>query len=217
MIPTASATATDLDRRLHLLLHVANRLGWLRMGDGNAVELTVNRVRAFLDATRAEQRRMLWDAWRDSPEWNDLCRTPELECTNRSNWSNDPLQTRTTVLQMLSGLEPGAWYSQAEVIQAIQETEPDFQRPTGEYETWYIRSNTTQDYLKGFAQWDDVEGALLRFYLRGPLHWLQAMDLAEPTAGDDYQASLSQWGAHWLTEGAPQPHEEPRQPIGRRR
>ena len=42
------------------------------------MQLTGNRVRAFLDMTRAEQRRTLFDAWRNTPEWNDLCRTPEL-------------------------------------------------------------------------------------------------------------------------------------------
>jgi hypothetical protein len=212
----ADSETADLSTRLELLLHLANRLGWLRLGEnggGRVIELTGNRVRAFLDATRAEQRRLLWDAWRQSKEWNDLCRTPELECTHRNNWINDPLQTRSVILQMLSRLEPGAWYSQAELIQSIQETEPDFQRPTGEYETWYIRDTNTHEYFKGFEQWDAVEGALLRFYLRGPLYWLQAMDLAETSAGDDALISLSQWGAHWLLEDAPQPHEAAWQPI----
>ena len=210
---TGREASDDLHTRSDLLLHVGNRLGWLRRGEDDAIKLTVNRVRSFLDATRAEQRRMLWDAWRQSPDWNDLCRTPGLECQNRTNWSNDPLQTRATVLHMLATLQPGEWYSQGETIQAIQETEPDFQRPTGEYDTWYIRSTTTQEYLKGFEQWDAVEGALLRFYLRGPLHWLQAIDLAEPSAGDDMQVSLSQWGAHWLVEESPQPHEPAWQPL----
>jgi hypothetical protein len=203
----------DLDTRLALLLHLANRLGWLRRSEDNIVELTGNRVRMFLDRTRAEQRRMLWDAWCESPEWNDLCRTPSLECTRAGNWSNDPLQTRRAVLQMVAGLQPGAWYSQSEVLHAIQNAEPDFQRPTGEYDTWYIRSTTTQEFLKGFDQWDAVEGELLRFLLRGPLHWLQAVDLAEPSAGDDYSVSLSQWGAHWLVEESPQPHEPVRRQM----
>lgn len=203
----------DLNMRLALLLHTANRLGWLRRGEDGVVQLTGNRVRTFLERTRAEQRRMIWDAWRESPEWNDLCRTPELECARAGNWSNDPLQTRAAVLQMFAMLQPGAWYSQAEAIHAIQDAEPDFQRPTGEYDTWYIRSTTTQEFLKGFDHWDAVEGALLRFLLRGPLHWLQAVDLAEPSAGDDYAVSLSQWGAYWLNKESPQPHEPVRKPM----
>jgi hypothetical protein len=204
----------ELNTRLALLLHIANRLGWLRRGDDGCVHLTGNHVRIFLEKTRAEQRFALWDAWRHSPDWNDLCRTPGLECAETGNWKNDPLQTRTAVLQMIAKLQPGAWYSQSDLVQAIRETEPDFQRPTGQYDTWYIRSTATQEFLKGFEQWDQVEGALLRFLLRGPLHWLRAMDLAEPSAGDDFQLSLSDWGAYWLGADTPQPHEAPRRPIG---
>ncbi len=190
--------------------HSANRMGWLRRTDDGSVQLTGNRVRAFMDQTRPEQRVTLWKAWRDSPDWNDLCRTPGLECAKAGNWSNDPVQTRAAVLRILAMLQPGAWYSQSEVIDAFKEAEPDFQRPTGDYDTWYIRRTDTQEFLKGFDQWDAVEGELLRFLLRGPLHWLQAMDLAEPSAGDDYGISLSQWGRVLAGRGRPQPHESPR-------
>ncbi len=107
-----SSDMPDLNIRLALLLHLANRLGWLRR-DGEAVQLTQNAVTAFLDKTRAEQRRALFDAWRTSPEWNDLCRTPELECVETGTWHNDPLQTRETVLRLFGQLQPGAWYAQA--------------------------------------------------------------------------------------------------------
>ncbi|MCB9124300.1 MAG: hypothetical protein H6643_07260 [Caldilineaceae bacterium] len=198
----------ELEVRLALLLHLANRLGWLRR-DGDAVQLTQNAVAAFLDKTRAEQRRTLFDAWRASPEWNDLCRTPELECVEAGSWHNDPLQTREAVLRLFGHLQPGAWYSQADVIRAIREIEPDFQRPTGDYDTWYIRNHTTQEFLKGFERWDDVEGALLRFLVRGPFSWLALLDMAEPSAGTDMHISLGRWGGHWLGSDVPQPEEHP--------
>lgn len=203
----------DLNVRLALLLHLANRLGWLRRGDENSIQLTGNRVQAFLDKTRAEQRTAIWEAWRASPDWNDLCRTPGLECANTGAWQNDPWQTRGSLLQLFAKLQPGAWYSMAELVQTVKEVEPDFQRPTGNYDTWYIRSAATQEFLNGFAQWEAVEGALLRFLIRGPLHWLGALDLAEPSAGDDWLLSLSQWGSHWLGQETPQPHEVPRRPM----
>jgi len=210
-----------LNVRLALMLHLANRLGWLRRTESGTgpnkrsgvVHLTGNRVRTFLAASRIEQRTSLWNAWRESPDWNDLCRTPTLECAETGAWGNDPLQTRTTILQLIGRLQPGIWYSQADVIQAIQTIDADFQRPTGNYDTWYIRNNNTQEFLKGFEQWDAVEGGLLRFLFRGPLHWLGALDLAEPSAGDDLQISLSQWGSRWLGHDVPQPHEAPRRPI----
>ncbi|OUC08187.1 hypothetical protein RY27_10465 [Litorilinea aerophila] len=58
-----------------------------------------------------------------------------------------------------------------------------------------------------------MEGALLRFLFRGPLHWLHVLDLAEPSAGDDLLISLNPWGARWLGLDVPQPHEPPRHPL----
>ena len=196
----------ELNVRLALLLHLAHRLGWLKR-EAELVQLTGNRVRAFLDMTRAEQRRTFFDAWRETPEWNDLCRTPELDCADTGTWANDPLQSRTVLLRLFSQLQPGQWYAQEDVLRAIKTVEPDFQRPTGNYDTWYIRQNSTQEFLKGFEQWEQVEGALIRFVLRGPLYWLGAVDLAEPAVGNNLLVSLSRWGANWLGHDTPQPEE----------
>lgn len=212
--------------RLALLLHIANRLGWLRRTEAGLIVLTGNRVRDFLDKTRAEQRQALFEAWRDSPDWNDLCRTPELECPPNPDWKNDPLQTRTRVLNLLGRIPPNGWYHTSSLVAAVKEVEPHFQRPTGRYDEWTIRRgppapmpgapaapNTTKELLSGFEHWDDVEGALLRFLIKGPLHWLGAVDLAEPSAGDDWLFSLTNWGARWLGIEAAQPHDAPHRPM----
>ena len=208
--PDASANVEEI--RVALLLHVAKRLGWLRRADDGRVRLTGNRVYAFLEQPRPEQRFTLWEAWRTSPEWNDLERIPGLDCS-AGDWQNNPLQTREVVLQLLGRLLPGAWYSQADVINAIKETLPDFQRPTGDYDSWYIRDENTQEFLRGFEHWDQVEGVLLRFLLNGPLYWLSTMDLAEPSAGDDLLFSLSGWGARWLGHDSEIPNETRRPSI----
>lgn len=211
--PLAASDGADLDNvRLALLLHLARRLGWLRRADDERVRLTGNRVYAFLEQTRPEQRFTLWESWRTSPDWNDLERIPGLDCSG-GDWKNNPLQTRDVVLQLLGQLLPGAWYSMADVINAIKETLPDFQRPTGDYNSWYIRDQSRDEYLRGFEHWDRVEGALLRFQSAGPLFWLAAMDFAEPSAGDDLLLSLSAWGARWLGLDAEQPNEAHRSPI----
>ena len=202
-LPFGPETA-DLNTRLALLLHLANRLSWFKR-EGDTIVLTQNPVSAFLEKSRPEQRLVLWDAWRNSPEWNDLCRTPELECTDTGTWKNDPLQSRTAVLQLVGKLQPGQWFSRRDFLHAVREAEPDFQRPTGDYESWYIRNSTTHEFLKGFETWDGVEGALLRFLLRGPLYWLSALDLAETATGADMLVSLSKWGAGWLGHDVPAP------------
>lgn len=191
--------------RLGLLLHLANRLGWLRRGEGGLVQLTGNRVREFLEMTRAEQRQALFMAWRDSPEWNDLCRMPGMECGPSVN--ADPSKTRAAALELFGRLQPGAWYRISEVVAAIKTSSPEFQRPTAQFDAWDLRNSNTQESLRGFEQWDAVEGALLGWLLRGPLHWLDAVDLAEPSSGDDWLVSLTNWGARWLGQDVAQPHE----------
>ena len=63
------------------------------------------------------------------------------------------------------------------MVAAVKALAPDFQRPDGVYDTWYIRERDRQTYLRGFNYWDSVEGALLRFVVTGPLHWLGVVDL----------------------------------------
>ncbi|MFZ1752471.1 MAG: hypothetical protein WAU10_01960 [Caldilineaceae bacterium] len=199
------------DVRLALLLHLVNRMGLLRR-DGDRVRLNGNRVYTFLGQKPAEQWFSLWESWRASPDWNDLLRTPGLDCSG-GNWHNEPQRTREVVVRMLARLQPGLWYSQADVIEAIKEAAPDFQRPTGDYDSWYIRDSSTKEFLKGFDHWDQVEGALLRFLFSGPLYWLTAFALAEPSAGDDLLISLAPAGAAWLGHDVPPPPEKARQPM----
>jgi len=78
-------------------------------------------------------------------------------------------------------IPPQDWWSIDEFIEAAKVIDPDFQRPGGDYESWYIR-NDAGEYLHGFESWDAIDGALLEFYLRGPMHWLGLTDVAEDAA-----------------------------------
>lgn len=197
-----------------LALALAVELGWLRAGGrGRRLALVAAAVHAWLEAPRAEQRAALLAAWARSTAWNDLCRTPALSCEQTGSWSNDPVGTRQRLLPLLARLQPGAGYGLAGLAAAIQTLAPDFQRPDGNYDTWYIRQRGAAAFLRGFEHWQQVEGALLHFVLSGPLHWLGAVALAEagPAAADAPPAaggiSLSAAGQAWLT-GAPPPQEQ---------
>ncbi len=75
---------------------------------------------------------------------------------------------------------------------------PDFQRPDGNYDTWYIRQRGAPAFLRGFEHWQQVEGALLRFVLTGPLHWLGATTLAAVGDAQPASVSLTLAGHAWL-------------------
>jgi hypothetical protein len=143
---------------------------------GDAVD--PNAVKAFLEATRAEALKQLTDAWLDSPDFNELRQVPGLAC--EGEWRNDPLATRRFLLALLEALPQGQWWSLTAFIRNVKAQHPDFQRPAGDYDSWFIRREADGAYLRGFAHWDEIDGALIRYLVTGPLHWLGMVELAAP-------------------------------------
>jgi hypothetical protein len=175
-----------------LAITLAHGSGWLTADHGR---LTFNTQSAtvWLRASAWEQACALFKGWRESADWNDLRRVPTLRA--EGTWRNDPVIARQAVLAALARLDPGAWYHVATFAAWIKATEPDFQRPDGNYAGWYLRDVGSERYLSGFEAWDDVEGRLIAFMLAGPLFWLGAVMVnADATA-----FRLTPGGAYWLT------------------
>ncbi len=188
-----------------LALALALEMGWLH-ARSRQLALAPGPVRAWLAAPRGEQRRQLLAAWAESALWNDLCRTPALSCEQTGSWANDPAGTRQRLLPLLARLQPDGWYDLDALTAAVQAYAPDFQRPDGNYDTWYIRQRGAPAFLRGFERWEQVEGALLRFVLIGPLHWLGAAALPAGDNAPPASVSLTPTGHAWLN-GAPAPDE----------
>lgn len=159
--------------RLALLVGLARSLGLIAPREGLLRPVSHN-ARRWLEAPRSEQVRTLAVGWRESVDYNELWHTPGLvvEAAN-----NDPRLARQAVLRHLGELPQDSWWVVEALIEAIKEEDPDFQRPGGDYESWYIREARQEGYLRGFESWDAVEGATLRFILLGPLHWLGLADV----------------------------------------
>jgi hypothetical protein len=167
------------------------------------------RTREFLETGRAEALAVLVTAWMESRDFNELRLIPEL--SSEGEWHNDPLLARKSVLEMLSTIPADTWWSLEGFVQDVHNEHPDFQRPAGDYDSWFIRHVQSGDFLRGFEAWDDVDGALLRFLITGPMHWLGIYDLAAP----EMQASptafkRSRWASTLLSGQAPDglPREE---------
>lgn len=161
-------------------------------------------ARRWLSATRAEQVRKLAEAWRDSPFYRDLWHVPGLYPeTGGLLDSYDPAVARHAMIGFLTDLAPRQeWWSIESFIAAVKETDPDFQRPGGDYDSWYIRSEAG-DFLRGFESWDAVEGALLEFYLLSPLHWLGLVDLADDAARLNAYGRAFVGAVQWVTQPDP--------------
>ncbi|HNB51158.1 MAG TPA: helicase-associated domain-containing protein, partial [Anaerolineales bacterium] len=135
-------------------------------------------TRAFLESPRGDALTQLTQTWLTSPDFDELRQLPGLQA--EGDWKNDPLRTRRVILRFLQKIPPRTWWSLNAFIAAIKQQHPDFQRPTGEYDSWYLKDTATGEFVRGFEHWDDVDGALIRFMLTGPMHALGLMDLAAP-------------------------------------
>lgn len=196
--------------RLRLIRHLVRRLGWLRQDRLGYLRLVPEPVTEWLKAPSPRQRLALAEAWRNDPTWNDLQEVPTLHLEKTGAWRNDPLLARNALLNHLKACRPGEWYSIAGFIAAVKEADPDFQRPDGNYNRWYIRSTVTGEYLSGFEHWDEVEGALIRYILAGPLAWFGLVALASADSGESCFA-LTPTGAAFL--GIGEVPEEPLPPL----
>jgi hypothetical protein len=165
-------------------------------------------LKTFLEMPRPEALSLLSEAWQGSETFDELRQVSALVC--EGEWQDTPLATRTLLLGYLDGIPAGRWWSLPAFLHDLKEEHPDFQRPAGDYDSWFIKRASDGAYLRGFSSWDEVDGALVRFMVTGPLFWLGRVDLASaeqdgqvtafrkrpgpPTAGGEAKLSVSSNG-----------------------
>jgi hypothetical protein len=143
-------------------------------------------IKIFLECPRSEALKMLQDAWIESHTFNELWLMPELIC--EGEWRNNPQETREFLLNLLDAIPEDKWWSLGAFVRDIKQKYADFQRPAGDYDSWFIKRKADGQYLRGFTSWDQVDGALVRYFITDILHWLGQVDLSvaegasEPTS-----------------------------------
>ncbi len=168
-------------------------------------------VKSHLEATRAEAFAQLHNIWQKSKAINELHQVPGIIC--EGEWTNPIEETRQKLRGFLEGIPRGKWWSLNAFITDIKKDQPDFQRTAGDYDAWFIRSvddsnvqslqtpdvivtnqnleileSVQHSSLRGFEHWDKVEGALIRYFVTGVLHWLGYVDLAKAKETGDFTA-----------------------------
>ena len=151
--------------------------GILRAGVPHAAS-----VKTFLEMPRAGALHLLVEAWQRSERFNELRMLPGLTC--EGTWVNDPRATRQFILERLKTVPTATWWSLPAFIAGIKRQHADFQRPAGDYDTWFIKREADGSYLRGFVSWDDVDGALIRFVIADVMHRLGLVDLASAAADE---------------------------------
>ena len=180
---------SQFDPRLVPLLTTA---GLLKKGAPQA-----EKVKSFLEASRTDAMKLLIEAWQFSQTFDELRLIPNLICEGEWLRQNQPLVTREFLINLVDSIPQNKWWSIAAFIRTIKEKFPDYQRPAGDYDSWFIKRESDGQYLRGFAYWDQVDGALVKYFIQ-TLHWLGMVDLASPEEGKEGTAfrihSLAQGG-----------------------
>jgi hypothetical protein len=177
--------------RLNFLLGIGVSADLIMAQEGRAYPKKTH-LQKWLEKTRSEQLKMLVEAWHKGTIYRDLWHVQGLFPDSDAGFPYDAVIGRDAMLNFLKRLAPpNDWFGIEEFCQAIKIIDPDFQRPAGDYESWYIR-NSSGEYLRGFDSWDAIEGALLEFYMKSPMHWLGLMDTSEDAV------RLTAYGRSWL-------------------
>ncbi|MBU1879786.1 MAG: helicase-associated domain-containing protein, partial [Chloroflexi bacterium] len=143
----------------------------------------------------------LWQCWYAATIWDDLRHVSSLRVKQTPSHPlvvHDPAAVRRRALTVLARvLAPGAWVPLTDAVDAVSEHDPAFLRHP-ESARWEICDAATGRDLAPARYWDLVEGALLRFLLTGPLHWLGCISLGYDADGVLAFCALTPLGAHLL-------------------
>jgi hypothetical protein len=142
-------------------------------------------VKKFLEASRPEALDILYKAWLNSMTFDELRLIPSIVC--EGEWKNQPQVTREFLMNLINDIPQGKWWSIPAFVKGIKEKFPDYQRPAGDYDSWFIKRESDGQFLRGFAYWDAVDGALIKYVIQ-TLHLLGKADLASPEEGKEATA-----------------------------
>jgi len=155
--------------RLQFLHHLCQTTGLIHREQG--LWKPTKEAASWLKGDALARRRVFYHAWLQDANWNELCMMPNIHC-EATGWQNDPVLARKGIIAHLLKCPIDTWLTIASFVESIHEIDPDFMRPDGDYDSWYIRDTRTGQYLMGYNNWGKVEGALIRYLLGHPLLWL---------------------------------------------
>ena len=155
-------------------------------------------VRLFLESSREKSLSLLVNQWINSLQLNEMSLIPGIIFEGILDRNHQ--KARQFLLDQISLISNDQWWNIDSFVAYVYQINPDFQRPAGNYDTWYIKNAKTGEYLRGFENWDAIDGEFLRFMITGPLFWLGLVDLASSSAESGIHAfKCSEWFGNLLS------------------
>ena len=167
--------------------------------DGN---LDPEKVRIFLEAPPKESLLLLVNHWIENSHLNEIDLMQDLRIEGVLDRNH--VKVRKFIIDQISRIPSNKWWNLESFVKFIYQTNPDFQRPAGNYESWYIKDVVSGEFLKGFENWDAIDGNFIRFMITGPFYWLGLVDLAT-NKSDNFPQTFrsSNWYAVLLSNQTP--------------
>lgn len=149
-------------------------------------------AKAFLEMPRAKALFRLCAFWKESAAFSDLNQVQSLLFEKECQY--DPISVKSQILEILKRIPSGTWWDLSSFIEYFHSQHPNFLRPSGDFDSWYIRERETGQYLLGFESWNEIEGRLLEFLVTKPLYWFGFLDLGfSSQEGGPSCFRLSRW------------------------
>lgn len=165
--------------------------------------LDTEQVRLFLESSREKSLSLLVNQWVNSSQMNEMNLIPGISIEGILDRNHH--KARQFLLDQISLIPNKQWWSIESFVAYVYQINPDFQRPAGNYDTWYIKDAKTGEYLRGFEYWDAIDGEFLRFMIIGPLFWLGLVDLASSSSASNAQAfKCSDWYENLISNQPPE-------------
>ncbi len=165
--------------------------------------LDPDQVRIFLETSREKSLLMLFSHWIENKQLNEMELMTDFIIEGVLDRNHQ--KVRQFLLDQISLIPTGQWWNLESFVSYVNQINPDFQRPAGNYDTWYIKKAKTGEYLRGFEHWNALDGAFIRFMLTGPFFWLGLVDLASSDNDNEVQAfKCSNWCGDLLSNQPPE-------------
>jgi len=168
---------TQDPQRLLFLHHLCAQTGLIDREEG--LWKPTHAAATWLKEGALARHRSFYHAWLEDPHWNELWMMPGVRCED-TGWHNDPVLARKGALSYLVQCPVDTWLTTASFVESVHEVDPDFMRPDGDYDSWYISDAQAGHYLTGYSNWERVEGALIRYLLEQPWLWLGLVAIGYP-------------------------------------
>ena len=116
-----------------------------------------------MEAERGQALGQLAQAWKTSQKINELDLIESLVFESREK----AIQVFQGITYSISfkALPEDNWFSIQEFCDWINQNQPDILRSGGDYDAWFIKNKATGEYIKGFENWQRVEGEYIRMMI----------------------------------------------------